>query len=219
MSDAYEIVIKENYGASCLVDKECKDSTPRKPQGFVEVYEVNENGEQSQLVGKSNLVVYMGREWLASRAFNTRNLAIDSSNEEAIYWIGIGSGGAEPLNPLIPIPPNNDNTSLNSEVMLTTTSSPYYGDLRGGGYYKKVLDSVTFEQDIANSNKYLIAKVAATIGSGDAEGSTINEAGLFTAMSGSGGWNGPFHLFARVTFSSIVKTTERRLIFVWYIYV
>lgn len=220
MSEDQKIIITETYGSKCIDSKIIKRSSARKPEGYVEVYSVDDENNIKQLVGKSNLVVYSGREWLISRAFNIQNPHIDSSNAEALYWIGIGSGGCEIANPLIPVPPTNDDSGLNSEVAFTSTPSPLYGDLRMGyGYYKKLIDGVTFERDTANNNKYLIAKVDATIGSGDGIGYAINEAGLFTAESGSGGWNGPFHLFARVTFSSIVKTSERRLIFNWYIFV
>lgn len=196
-----------------------KDRIKSNIKGFVEVYELLD-ARKEQLIGKSNLVVYMGREWLISRIFNSQNPNIDSSNGEAIYWIGVGSGGCELANPLIPVPPTNDDTGLNSEIVFTSVNSPYYGDYRAGyGYYKKVLDGITYQQDSGNNNKYLIARINATVGAGDAVGCTVNEAALFTAMSGSGGWNGPFHMFARVTFASIVKTSERRLIFYWYIFV
>ena len=220
MSEDQKIIITEKYGPNCIQSNMQKRPYLRKPEGFVEVYSADEDGNSKQLVGKSNLVLYSGREWLLSRAFNMQNPYIDSSNAEAIYCIGIGNGGCELLNPLAAVPPTNDDTSLQSEIVFTSTPSPLYGDYRAGvGYYKKVLDSCTFEQDAPNNNRYLVAKVSATIGTGDAIGYSINEAGLFTAMSGSGGWDGPFHLFARVTFASIVKVMERRLIFYWYIFV
>ena len=80
-------------------------------------------------------------------------------------------------------------------------------------------DQIEFERDPLNDDKWLILKVTVTIGVDDANGSQISEAGLFTAESSAGGWAGDFFLFARVTFSSIVKTSDRRLVFVWYLYV
>ena len=220
MSEDQKIIITEKYGPNCIQSNMQKRPYLRKPEGFVEIYSADKDGNSEQLIGKSNLVVYSGREWLISRAFNIQNPYIDSSNAEAIYWIGIGNGGCEISNPLMPVPPANDNTGLNSEIAFTSSASPDYGDYRvGSGYYKKILDAITFEQDTPNDNKYLIAKVNATISSGDAVGYAINEAALFTAMSGSGGWSGPFHLFSRVTFASIVKIVDVRLIFYWYIYV
>ena len=89
------------------------------------------------------------------------------------------------------------------------------------GSYVKAFDTngVVFQQDVLNDSKYLVVQITTTIGPNDANGYTLNEAGLFSAESSNGGYSGHFTLFARVTFPSLIKTTDRRLIFVWYLYV
>ena len=62
-------------------------------------------------------------------------------------------------------------------------------------------------------------KITTTIGIDDANGEQLSEAGLFSAASRVGAYSGQFSLFARVTFPSLVKSSDRRLIFVWYLYV
>lgn len=216
-----DIVVQvcDMYGDNCL-DDDCNASDEkggRKPQGFVEIYEVDDK-DKKKLVGKKNLVTYSGREWLATKIFNTENIHIDSTAAEFICWFGLGTGGCPVGDPLNPTSPTNLDTDLDTECSMNATD-PTYADFKSGAYYKHPLDSVIFEQDTDNANAYLICRVTVTIGIDDANGNNINEAGLFICDDNTGGAVGPFHLFSRVTFPSIVKTTDRQLIFVWYIYV
>lgn len=187
------------------------------PSGFVEVYEVD-NDKKKNLVAKSNLVVYLGREWLATRIFDFANGSIAPQPDEAIYWFGLGSGGALPADPFDPVPPTNLDTDLDTEVGINATDATC-ADFHDGFYFKHPIDLVRFEQDVENSDKYLIVRSEITIGNDDAVGANLSEAGLFTSNSAAGGSSGPFHLYARVTFPTITKTVTRQLLFVWYIYV
>jgi len=214
------IKINDNYGDECLKDDTVKQSSEsRKPEGYVEIYDVNENGEQ-QLVGKHNLVVYQGREWIAERIFAVNNTNISSDPAWWINWFGIGSGGAPVGDPLTPTSPISTNTDLDTPLPINPTDTNL-ADFDGSDYYKHPFDSIVYEQDAANSNKYLIAKITTTIGTDDGNGSgsqNINEAGLFMSSSDSGGHSGPFMIFSRVTFPTIVKDITRQLMFIWYIY-
>jgi hypothetical protein len=194
----------------------------RKPiQGIVEVYETDENGNK-QLVRKSNLVVYKGREWAAVRLTNIANPAITPDSTAFICWFGVGSGGVAGADPFDPLPPANQDDDLVIDEMLHVNDATL-GDYRIAvpGYFKTRFDSVNFEQDIYNDNRYLVIKFVATVGTSYANGSEINEAGLFAAGSNTPGpgSTGPFYMFARVTFPTILKNALRTLTFVWYIYV
>ena len=222
--ETFIVKIDEDYSA---IGDSCNSTVEnnRKPEGLVEVYEKTEDGEL-KLVRKSNLVVYQGREIIAMRLVGVNNAFITASEDDAIYWLGLGSGGATVGDPLTPIPPTNLDTDLDTEVPLHETDTVNCTDYRNSAYNKHALDSVVFEQDASNDSKYLIAKITTTIGTDDALNNvggsdySINEAGLFASDSDTAGIGntGPFSLFARVTFPSIVKTNTRELIFVWYIY-
>jgi len=219
-----EIIIQEKYGEDCICDSmNRKNAKERSPKGYVEIYDVLDNGTK-QLVGKNNLVLYMGREWLASRAFNLANPFISPSQSEFISWFGLGDGGVIPGDPFNPAPPTITNTDLASRVMINPTdaSCADYHIVEPGypeeGFYKKPLESIEFNVDNLNNDKYLIVKVSIAIASGDANGKQLSEAALYTSESNVGGYGGPFHIFARVTFPSIVKTSDRRLIFAWFLY-
>jgi hypothetical protein len=226
-----EIRITEFYGDSCLVDKmNMNKAVPRRPQGEVHIYEQEENGKK-KLVHKSNLVVYLGREMLAQRLVNKDNVMAAPTKDEWLQWFGLGDGGVTPADPLDPTPPINTDTNLYSPVMINDTTSSLYADFHtsGGsypstGFYKKIFDQeptnqIEFLPDDLNDDKYLVIKITTTIGVNDANGQQLSEAGLFSAASSTGGYSGQFSLFARVTFPSLIKTAERRLIFVWYLYV
>jgi len=160
-----------------------------------------------------------------------------------LSWFGLGQGAADTeCSPgsgdvFAPEPPTNEDTELACPIMinasdssaadfhLTTESGYPGGDCQGtggfypdDGYYKHPFNSVTFEQDNLNDNKWLVVKISISIGIDDANGKTINEAGLYTAASDSGMYSGDFALFARVTFPTLLKDSSRRLQFVWYLF-
>ncbi len=77
---------------------------------------------------------------------------------------------------------------------------------------------MTFTQDSDNNNHWLLISAGISVASDDANGFNISEAGLFTGSSNAGGFAGPFHLYARITFPTIVKSSSRQLDFVWFLY-
>jgi hypothetical protein len=229
--ETIEINAVEKYG-ECLGDSVNRKNVDRaKPQGYVEIWEHGDDG-QKKLVGKHNLVLYEGREWLAQRMVNidnTSSVAIASKNQY-ISWLGLGDGGVIPGDPFDPMPPVLPDTKLASEIMITATDSsatdchisdPGYTD----GCYKIPFDTIQFEQDDQNDGSYLVLKITTTVKADYANGYQLSEAGLFTSISNdptafiTNSPAGTFNIFSRVTFPSIVKTSDRRLIFNWYLYV
>ena len=221
MKEKKDVVVKvdERFGCDCIDDStNHKVNQSRRPQGFVEVYEVNDKGEKN-LVAKKNLVVYVGREWLAVRAVRQNHGNTTATYNEFLSWIGLGQGGTPAGDPFDPIPPENLDEDLQDPIPINVTDSTC-ADYRAtpvAGYYKHPFELIQFEFDPSNDNKYLIAKITSTLGADDANTENYNqisEAGLYTAEDR----NGPFHLFARVTFPAILKDTSRQIIFVWYLY-
>jgi len=216
-----QINVHDYYGENCLQDGlNINYYNNRGPKGYVEIYEMLPDGKK-KLLGKPNLVLYIGREWIAQRLFNVNNTDTTSGPGDFIYWVGLGDGGTPAGDPLTPTAPTNNDTGLNNDIMINASDSTN-GDRRLTpvvGYYKQPIDGVEFQQDINNSDKYLIVKVTITVGANNGNGYNISEAGLFTAPSSSGGETGPFTCYARTTFPSLVKTSSRILTFIWYIYV
>ena len=128
-----EIIVSESYGDNCLVDQvNRKESSNRRPKGEVYIYEL-ENGRK-ELVHKSNLVVYLGREMLAQRLVNVNNSNVTPTKDEWVQWFGIGDGGVRPADPLDPVPPIIDDDYLYSPVMLTATASASYDDYKTSAF-------------------------------------------------------------------------------------
>lgn len=217
-----EINVQDVYGDNCLADSTRNIVPNRSPKGFVEIFEVDSEGNK-KLVGKCNLVLYKGREWLAQRMMNLNNVMSisPSSKDEFISWLGLGDGGVTLGDPFNPNAPVMTDTNLYNEVMINATdsSSADYRLIPEIGYYKIPFDSIEFETDNLNDDTWLVVKITITIKTTDANDKQLSEAGLFTSSSTDGGHSGPFNIFARVTFPSIVKTSDRRLIFTWYLYV
>ena len=231
------IEVKDFYGDKCLVDSVGGNkSEERRPIGEVHIYEETKNGKK-ELVRKSNLIVYYGREMLAQRLVNTNNPFFISgypTKDEFISWFGLGEGGVRPADPLDPVPPINNDDYLYSPIPLFDSTGTEFADFHnagepypGGGTYTatgayvKKFDNngVIFQGDILNDNRQLVIQITTTIGTTNANGYQLSEAGLFSAESANIGYGGHFSLFARVTFPSLIKTSDRRLIFVWYLYV
>jgi hypothetical protein len=230
-----EIRITEVYGDKCFVDKfQDGGGGKRRPEGIVEIWEEDENGNK-RLVRKNNLVVYLGRETLAQILVNKNNVdelgnqRIVSTKDHFLSWFGLGDGGVLPADPFDPVPPANENTDLQSRVMCNATDSSAadYHIVSSGypkpGYYKLPFDTIGFERDNLNDNKWLVLKITISVGIDDANNERLSEAGLFTSVSNAGGYTpvapAAFALFARVSFPTIIKDATRRLIFVWYLYV
>jgi hypothetical protein len=211
------VSIDENYGDSCINDAVNNvNAKSRKPKGFVEIYSIDEHGKK-QKVGKSNLVLYKGREWIASRLCNKINDDINQVPSEFISWFGLGNGGAPTSAPLAPATPTNDLDSLSNEIPFHASDSSC-ADLRSGQYYKHPFDTIEFQKDSLNEDSWLILKITTTISVDHANGYNLNEAGLYTSTSNVGGHGGPFNIFSIVTFPSIVKDDTRQLVFYWYLY-
>jgi hypothetical protein len=226
-----EIRVTEVYGDKCFVDKfQEGGGGKRRPEGMVEIWEQDEGGNR-RLVRKSNLVVYLGRETLAQILVNQNNVddlnnpRLPSTKDHFLSWFGLGDGGVLPADPFDPVPPANENNDLQSRIMINATDSSaadYHIASSGyskSGYYKVPFDTIVFERDDLNDNRWLVLKITTTIGVEDANNERLSEAGLFTAESKVGGYSGTFTMFARVTFPTIIKDATRRLIFVWYLYV
>jgi len=225
--ETIEVVARDYYGDECLKDSiQSSNNRSEKapPTGYVEIYEVDDNN-QKKLLGKHNLVLYQGREWLAQRMMNFENSNVTSTKDEFLSWFGLGNGGVIPGDPFNPSPPVLTDDNLSSEIMISAVDSSaadYHiidSEHPEEGYYKVPFDSIEFEQDPYNDDRWLIVKITTTIGVSYANNKQISEAGLYTAASSVGGYSGNFTLFSRVTFPSLVKTTDRRLIFTWFLYV
>jgi len=210
----------DKYGDVLKADMTQHESR-RKPVGYVEIYEVDKDGNK-QLNGKCNLVVYQGREWIAQRLFAVNNASVTATtHDQFISWFGVGSGGADVGDPLNPDAPENTETDLLSATLINSSDANCSDD---GYYHPFDSDTIEFEQDVDTDSRWLKAKISVTLGTDDANlldtgDSLINEAGLFLASSKADGFAGPFKLFARVTFASIVKDSSRSLLFIWYVYV
>jgi len=219
MSEETRTIIeaKDYYGNECLQDSfQQLNNNGRGPRGFVEIFERDKAGNEKYM-GKQNLVVYNARELIAQKIINRNNPNTVTDLNEFLCWFGIGRGGANPGDPFNPSPPLNSDVNLYDDVPISPTDTTC-ADFHDGFFYKAPIDDISFEVDPFNEGAWLVLRTTTILGLDRALGEEVNEAGLFTALSDSSGYTGPFHLFARITFPTIVKTNNRELIFVWYIY-
>lgn len=204
----------------------------KRPRGFVEIFD-KRSGERigfsdnvslpglDKITGKDNLIVYSGRTWLMQRALNQDLNPGTGDSQSYISWFGLGTGGAtvgDPLNPVAPTPLDID---LDTPIIINS-SDP----LCANSGYLHPFDSIVYEQDSSNDNQYLISKITTTIANVDADGPSgttyydLSEAGLWISNTNNVSLFDPnsLILFARVTFSTIRKHSEREIVFIWSIY-
>lgn len=224
----FEIQSIDEYRLNDSINSKNREKKYR-PRGYVYVYSTDVNDPSSkQLISENkvdpvdddeNLIVYSGREWVASRIFNVDNSNITPSSNGFLYWIGVGTGGAVSGDIFTPESPTNSDTDLDNPIPISADNTDY-ADERYDGYYKKPYEAIDFQQDEENDDAWLVVKITVVLTGSDANSADpLNEAGIYIAESNSPGFTGPFTLFSRVTFSSIQKDSTRQLTLVWYIYV
>jgi len=189
------------------------DKLNKRPRGWVEVYSRRRNENFFKLIDKSNLILYTGRTWLLQRALNLPIISGDNAPSLFISWFCVGTGGATTTAPFTPLDPVLTDTSLANEIVINTADTA----LADGGR-KHPFDNVTYEKDPDNNDEYLIATINTTLGYDDANGYYLNEAGLVVSDSNNPEVASVFDLFARCTFSTIEKTNQRELLFIWKLY-
>jgi hypothetical protein len=199
--------------------------------------------------GRETLAQMLVRKNTVDEENNPPLQPVAGNKDHFLCWFGLGQGAADTQcspgsgDVFAPEPPTNEDTELACPIVMGDTTASY-GDYHvindpgypggvcqgtGGlypatGYYKHPLDTISFQQDNLNDNKWIVIKIVTTIGVADANGTSstgqaINEAGLYTAESSAPGYGGPFALFARVTFPTLLKDSTRRLQFAWYLFV
>lgn len=179
--------VRDNYS------NKLRDEVSADLKGIVDIQVRNKKTGEIEETQRHNMIVFGGREWLLRRAFgpmlsdNDDNLHILNS---AIKWVGFGSGGGEPGNPLQsgctlgydtdlynPVRIRYPNTNNDSEL------SSYYASrmLSDGsivtGYFKQI-SYVSLKEDSANPYaengviKYptIIAEIRIELSSDDCNG-------------------------------------------------
>lgn len=215
----------------------------KRPRGRVQIFEHDNNDNKILVQDTSNLILYGGRQWLLKRAFeqSTRTMDPDAqytqNSDLFISWFGIGTKGCNPGDILLPIAPMLTNTAINQSTLgvpsLIDDSVTSRCLLKPDSIYKGRLAPIntpmTYIEDPENQGVTLIAKVDITLDKNEANGdgvtsyTDINEAGLYISNTKDTTETSIFNdsvckLFARVTFSTIRKYSERKISFSWYIY-
>jgi hypothetical protein len=212
----YTVSISDYIETSDSLGWKQRDDNSVRPKGKVEIYQVLPDGNK-KLVSTSNLVVYVGRSLICEKILDLENSQNTTTKSEFISWLSVGSGGCTQGDPLAPIPPTLTDVGLANEVPIASSGTTL-ADLRGGKYYKAPFDEVIFERDPLNDDEYLIAKIVTTIRSDWCNEYNINEVALWSSTSRDAGHSGPFHLYARSTFPTLVKDALGIIQFVWYLF-
>jgi len=181
------------------------DNNNYKPViGIVEIYDDKKN----LIERTNNLVVYNGREFVASKTFNIGNYTTWN-----ITHFGVGKGGTSDNDPTTKIGPEDNDTGLYNPLTLNKSNTSY---LANGTL--KPIDStnITLEQDPNTSYHYTRIKINLTIDPTQEPDlltpTKINEAALFYTNS-----SGKYRIFAHVTFTDKYIEQNEKLYITWYI--
>ena len=100
---------------------------PKSYGGKVMPYSLDTDPRYGKIEDTNNLIVYKGRSWLMQRAFQKDLSPVGGwpnanyvKNTSFISWFGLGSGGADPENPLTPYEPALTDIGLASHEQVNT---------------------------------------------------------------------------------------------------
>ncbi|MCK9556221.1 hypothetical protein M0R36_10485 [bacterium] len=187
--------------------KKIQDSAFGPGSGWLEIY----NKSNSQLLFKSNKIVYDGREIFAQRVFGEDRVLGSGDKDLFLRYMSVGTGGTDPGDPNLPLDPDLEDHGLNTEIVIDVTDP----DCTPDGRKKKFL-SVEYLQDMNNNNRNLIAKATMVIGRTQCNGLSLNEAGLWFTDNATPALATRFVLASRITFPSITKNDTLELVLAWY---
>ena len=184
------IKISENFS------NKLREGVSSDLKGYVEVDVKNIKTGEIEHTENHNLIVYGGREWLLKKMFGGLIDDNERASKGIIKWVGFGSGGGEPGNPLqtgSTVGSDDDlyqpiRIRFDSDNALSQSGSYASRILSDGsvvaGYFKKI-SSVTLKEDHANPyvqdnvTKYpsLIAELRIELSSDDCNGVNYTEDG------------------------------------------
>jgi len=183
-----------------------------------------------------NLVVFEGREFIASKVSNLESAGIDNSSRRIAYF-GVGSGGADKSDSSVRYGPTLDDTDLREPKRFTdsgiNTSDNGYKYMKDG--FLKKLDKenskieaesheyVNKDGDTVTDDRNTVVHYTIKIEKEEMleETFVFNEAGLYTMdYDGEGNpINGSEKLFARLTTSNKEKERNEAILIEWYVLV
>lgn len=187
--------------------KKVNDSAFGPGSGWLEIY----NNNNSELLFKSNKIVYDGREIFAQRVFGENRVTGSGDKDLFLRYMTVGTGGCDPGDPNLPLDPDLEDHGLDTEIVIDLADPDCIPDGK-----KKKFASVEFLQDINNNNRYVIAKATVVIGRTQCNGQSLNEAGLWFSDNSNPAAATRFVLASRITFPSITKNDTLELVLAWY---
>jgi hypothetical protein len=181
-------------------------------KGLVKI--IDELSGKTLLDYKFNLTVLTGRAVTQQRFTNVIGPTADYRSYTLGYF-AIGTGGADPNNPLIPLEPNEADTGLYLPLQLNAVgTSPTYlpyiiNNISTPGVLKQI--GTSYITNTSNTTTAVELQIAQT----DVSTTSpiyYNEAGLF-ATSGTN-----YVLTAHICFPSVIKTPDRSQRMFWYLF-
>ncbi len=201
--------------------------------GFGEIKVISHDSNES--IDKFwNLVVFLGREFVASKVSNLLSGTEDNSNRKIAYF-GVGSGGADASDSSIRFGPTLDDTDMHDPKKFVDSginqSSNDYLYMKDG-YLKRITsDNAKIETesheyvnqngDTVTEDKKTVVHYTIKIEKDEMLEDTFrfNEAGLYTIDFDSSGnpIDGTDKLFARLTTSNKEKERTESILIEWYV--
>jgi len=183
-----------------------------------------------------NLVVFEGREFIASKVSNLESAGVNNNNRKIAYF-GVGSGGADKSDSSVRFGPTLDDTDLREPKKFTdsgiNTSDNDYLYMKDG-YLKKMelvnslIESESHEYvnkdgDTVTDDRNTVVHYTIKIEKDEMLEETFifNEAGLYTMDYNDDGTPivGSDKLFARLTTSNKEKERNEAILIEWYVLV
>jgi hypothetical protein len=211
------------------------------PTGWVKMY-LSKNGHHEKIYDNHNLIVALGKEFVAQKVFDIYNTDEGTSRENftnyAVSHFAVGSGGATDNSNVVELhaPHISDNglavpIRLGDELYLSEPKQVEKTDSNIHSYHNAVkpirsdgsihLEAVNYENTVAYTKVLCTCLVPPGEPSGLQEGESvqISEAGLYFVDRTVANQNNPgaVKLFSRIAFSPKWLELESALTIFWYV--
>lgn len=195
-------------------------------RGYVYGIHETKDGKKELFYHNHNHIVINGRRWLMQRAVGSSLEDCNNQENYSICWFGLGEGGVNSSNPLLPLytPDQTEELSAPIKIKGNNQSSDYSYDING---YKK-----TFKKDesgrnaqmsFSKVNSEVLALFTLIVDYDDCPysvpnlGAKISEMGLYCAASENSSET-DFVLFSRYCMPLKFKSYSDKLSLLWYVY-
>lgn len=206
------------------IEGELSEQDKGSMRGYVFAIHETKDGKKELIDFNHNHIVICGRKWLMQRAVGSSMSETPNQHDWTISWFGVGQGGANSSDPLLPLytPDQQEDLVAPMKIFNTYYTDYVYAD-EGRKKSFQQINGANAQMKYDNINSEVVALFHLPVEFNDCPyelpnlGASINELALYAAPN-----NDPtcdeFVMFSRYCLPTKHKSFNDKYTFLWYIY-